>query len=808
MDEHTLQVLEFEKIRLFLKQFATSEPGKRRCERLFPSRQTEEVKIWLREVGELRDVIRIEGDIPIHGVKDIEETVEKTRIENFILTSKELLDIQCTLEVARRVKRFFKRVKDDFPRLRQITENIVILDDLEKKIRNAVGSQGEILDAASAELREIRQRIKHLREKIRQTLDSLLLQADMELVFQERFVTLRNNRYVLPVKSEYKSYLPGIVHDQSQSRATFFIEPLSIVDSNNELSLLIQDEANEEMKILSELTGEVGQRISDILCDIDLMGRLDLIYAKAMLSEKLQAVEPLLNDQGKITLSQCRHPILLSTAKKVVLIEESQDTVPASGESSLTVYDFDNTRVVPVDIRMEEDTDTLIITGANAGGKTVALKTLGLLTAMAQAGIHIPAHPASELAVFRSIFADIGDEQNIEGNLSTFSAHMVRINAILKEAGHNVLVLLDELGSGTDPSEGAALGIAILDHLREKGAQSVITTHLNLLKTYAYTHGGVENVSVEFDPVTLRPTFRLIYGIPGMSNALAIARNLGISSQIIKEASRYLKEADRQIIHLMQGLQEKQSSLEIKEAEIVKLKEMTVQYQDKAQQLVELIRSQKEKILSGYEARARGVVLEVEEELKRIITDAKRSERAQLEERRKAARAIKEKIAAHFDRGKTKKEIIKELEVGQRVRLADVKKGGVVIRADNALKKAEIQIGNVRIRASFKELELVEEKEAREESADTSWRKVITSRSSSQVNVIGMRVDEAIPVVEKAIDNALLNGFSELEIIHGIGTGRLRKAIREYLKEHSSVKEFKSGDPKKGGHGVTIVEIK
>ena len=808
MDEHTLQVLEFEKIRLFLKQFATSEPGKRRCERLLPSRQTEEVKIWLREVGELREIIGIEGDIPIHGVKDIEKTVEKTRVENFTLTSKELLDIQCTLEVARRVKRFFKRVKDDFPRLRQITENIVILDDLEKKIRNAVGSQGEILDAASAELREIRQRIKHLREKIRQTLDNLLLQVDMELVFQERFVTLRNNRYVLPVKSEYKSYLPGIVHDQSQSRATFFIEPLSIVDSNNELSLLIQDEANEEMRILSELTGEVGQRISDILCDIDLMGRLDLIYAKAMLSEKLQAVEPLLNDQGKITLSQCRHPILLSTAKKVALSEDSQETVPAGGESSLTLYDFDNVRVVPVDIRMEETTDTLIITGANAGGKTVALKTLGLLTAMAQAGIHIPAHSASELAVFRSIFADIGDEQNIEGNLSTFSAHMVRINAILKEAGHNVLVLLDELGSGTDPSEGAALGIAILDHLRERGARSVITTHLNLLKTYAYTHGGVENVSVEFDSVTLRPTFRLIYGIPGMSNALAIAGNLGISPQIIKEASRYLKEADRQIIHLMQGLEEKQRSLKIKETEMVQLKEMTLQYQDKAQQLVDLIRSQKEKILSGYEARARGVVREVEEELKRIIADAKRSERAQLEERRKAARAVKEKIAAHFDRGKTKKEIIKELEVGQRVRLADVKKGGVVIRADNALKKAEIQVGNVRIRTSFRELELVEEREERGESADTSWRKVITSRSSSQVNVIGMRVDEAIPVVEKAIDNALLNGFSELEIIHGIGTGRLRKAIREYLKENSSVRNFKSGDPKKGGHGVTILEIK
>jgi DNA mismatch repair protein MutS2 len=293
-----------------------------------------------------------------------------------------------------------------------------------------------------------------------------------------------------------------------------------------------------------------------------------------------------------------------------------------------------------------------------------------------------------------------------------------------------------------------------------------------------------------------------------MSNALAIAGNLGISPQIIKEASRYLKEADRQIIYLMQGLQEKQRSLKIKETEMVKLKEMTVQYQDKAQQLVDLIRSQKEKILSDYEARAKGVVREVEEELKRIIADAKRSERAQLEERRKAVKAVKEKVAAHFDKGEQRKDIIQELEIGEKVKLIDAKKEGEVIQVDNTLKKAEIQVGNVRIRASFKELEWVAGGKKDEESADKSWRKITTSQPSSQINVIGMRVDEAIPVVEKAIDNALLNGFSELEIIHGIGTGWLRKAIREYLKEHSSVKEFKSGGSQKGGHGVTIVEIK
>ena len=808
MDEHTLRVLEFEKIRLFLKQFATSEPGKRYCEQLSPSSQIGEVRTWLREVGELRQVISMEGDIPIHGIRDIEEKVKNAKIENFVLTSKELLEMQSVLEVARRIKRFFKRLKGDFPLLKKMTEKIIILDDLEKRIKTAIGSQGEILDTASPELGEIRRKLKQVREKIRQSLDRLLFQEEMQPVFQERFITLRNDRYVLPVKAECKNYLPGIVHDQSQSRATFFIEPLSIVDSNNELSLLLKDEANEEIKILSELTEGVRDRLSDILLDLDLVSRLDLIYAKAQLSEKLHATEPVLNNQGEIDLSRCRHPILLSTAKKVELKDEDRDLIPVSGDSSLTIYDFDNSKVVPIDLKMEKVTDTLIITGANAGGKTVALKTLGLLTLMVQAGIHIPVALGSELSVFRSIFADIGDEQNIEGNLSTFSAHMVRINSILKETDPNMLVLLDELGSGTDPSEGAAIALAILDHLREKGAKSVITTHLNLLKTYAYLHSGVENISVEFDSVTLRPTFRLIYGIPGMSNALAIAGNLGVSPRILHDASQYLKEGDRQIVHLIKGLEERQKDLEMKEEEILKLKEMSIQYQNKAGELLNLIRSKKDKILTDYEAKVRGLVREVEEELKRIIAEARESKKAEMKETRVALKAVKEKVSAHLERGKPKKEIIQELKIGQRVIVLNVKKEGTVLGVDNSLKRAEVQLENMRIKASFEELELASGIRKEEEPSTGSWRKVTISQPSSKVNVIGMRVDEAIPVVEKAIDKALLNGLSEVEIIHGIGTGRLKKAIGEYLKEHSSVKEFKSGGSQKGGHGVTIVEIK
>jgi DNA mismatch repair protein MutS2 len=807
MDEHTLRVLEFEKVKLFLKQFATSEPGKRSCERLYPSGHLEEVRVWLREVGELRKIVNTEGDIPLPGIRDIEETVQKTKVENFILTSKELLDIQCTLEVASKIKRFFKRVKGDFPLLKKIADQIIILDSLEKRIKTAIGTQGEILDTASPELKEIRRRIKQVREKIRQVLERLLLQEEMQPVFQERFITLRNDRYVLPVKTEYKNALPGIVHDQSQSRATFFIEPFLIVDSNNELSVLLKDEANEEMRILSELTREVGRSTSEISCDLNLLTRFDLIYAKTRLSERLQAVEPFLNDQGKIDLAQCRHPILLSHAKKVEIKEEDQDSIPTSGESSLTTYDFDNSRVVPVNLIMDESTDTLIITGANAGGKTVALKTIGLLTLMAQAGIHIPVASGSELSVFHSVFADIGDEQNIEGNLSTFSAHMVRVNTILKGANHNVLVLLDELGSGTDPSEGSALAIAILDHLRENGARLVITTHLNLLKTYAYLNEGVENVSVEFDPVTLKPTFRLIYGMPGMSNALAIAGNLGISPRIIQEASRYLKEADRQIVHLMRGLEEKQKSLRMKEEEIVHLKEMSIQHQDKAQGLLDIIRSKKDKILNDYETKVRGFVREAEEELKWIIAEAKKTERTQLEEQRRRMKAVKEKITAPFRKGKSSKGVIQELKVGQKVKLFDVKREGEVISVNNALKRAEIRVGNMRIKASFKELELTEGMK-QEEATGESWRKVTISQPFSHVNVIGMRVDEAIPVVEKAIDNALLYGFAEIEIVHGVGTGRLKKAITEYLRDHASVKSFKSGNPQKGGHGVTIVEMR
>lgn len=806
MDEHTLKVLEFEKIRLFLRQFATSEPGKKNCDKLKPLNKIEEIKISLREVGEMREVFRKEGDLPIHGIKDIAEIVNKARVENSILTSRELLEIMDTLGVARRLKRFFKRLpEEEYPQLKGITKNLIILDELERKIRNAIGTQGEILDNASSELKEIRLRIRQLREKIRQTLERLLSQEEMALVFQEKFITLRNNRYVLPVKTEYKNYLPGIVHDQSQSRATFFIEPLSIVESNNELSLLLSDESNEELRILSELTREVGRQIAEILTDLDLLGRIDLIYAKAKLSERLDGIEPSLNDQGKINLLQCRHPILLSTIKKIPEGEEEASLI--SGVETITfVYEFDNSKVIPVDIRMNPSTKTLIITGANAGGKTVTLKTLGLLSLMAQAGIHIPVKEGSEISVFHSILADIGDEQNLEDNLSTFSAHMLRLKFILQEAGPKVLVLLDELGSGTDPTEGAALALAILDFLRERGAKSVITTHLHLLKTYAYLYPEAENVAVEFDSVTLKPTFRLIYGVPGMSNALAIARNLGISSKILEEASQYLNSGDHQMVHLIRALEERERYLKIKEEEIARLKEMHQLTLDKANELYNLFSTRKEKILTEYENKMKFLLREVEVELKQIIEDAKRKERAELEERKKALKSVKEKISLQVKQSPQGKGI-ERLEVGEKVSLYGSAKVGRVIQTDNIARKAEIQIGNLRIWASFNELQKVKDEIVERVPAEKFQKRLTTTEWSPKINLIGMRVEEAIPVLEKAIDNALLFGFSQLEIIHGVGTGRLRKAVAEFLKEHSQIKRFKSGDPKKGGLGVTIAEI-
>jgi DNA mismatch repair protein MutS2 len=509
-----------------------------------------------------------------------------------------------------------------------------------------------------------------------------------------------------------------------------------------------------------------------------------------------------------VELLQCRHPILLSQ-----FIEAKQQEDEDKDEKEIQGHwEFKRTGVVPVDLTVDQGTTTLIITGANAGGKTVALKTLGLFTLMAQAGMHIPVQEGSTLAVYDSIFADIGDEQKIEDSLSTFSAHIVQIDQILKRATPSSLILLDELGSGTDPSEGSALALGILDYLRERGSSTVVTTHLNLLKTYAYQHNDVKNVSVEFDPISLKPKYNLMYGTPGISNALAIARNLGMDEKILARANHYLTDSDKQIVELIQGLERTQEDI-LKEKETIKeAKNRAQAYETKAKEFLDTIKNRKEKILKEFEQEARKLLRESEEELMQIMKNKKRRIRlVRPDEGKNEFLNVKKKLYDRFPKTAYDKEAVEHLKVGQVIRVSHLQKNGIVASVDEEAKKAEVVIGTMRIKTTFQDLELPKGQEQKQQISKAPRPFIFQqplAESLQKVNVIGMRVDEALPIVDKTIDQAIVQGINKIEIIHGKGTGRLMKAIREHLKDHRWVASFKSGDIAKGGTGITIVEIK
>ncbi len=812
MDAHSLSVLEFDKIRSFVKAFASSPGGRKRCESLMPLPDAAQVEELLREVTEMRMLLEVHGSIPIRGVQDIARSVEQSRIHNFYLEPGQLLDIRETLEVARAIRGFFSALQETCPLLHAITCSIIPLPDIESRIRQSIAPDGTILDTASAELAQIRGRLKSLRLSILNILERMVNDETMKHVFQEEFITLRNNRYVLPVRTDCKSAVPGVVHDQSQSKATFFIEPFKIVNLNNELQILRQEESFEIVRILTGLTQRVREFHADILADLAILERMDVIYAKGLFSKALDAREPLLSRQGIVELKGCRHPILLARFVEDETLEDASAAEEGVAEKEKKGHwEFNRPGVVPIDLIKDDRTATLIITGANAGGKTVAMKTLGLFTLMAQAGLHIPVEEGSRISVYTSVFADIGDEQNIEASLSTFSAHMVRIDQIVRAADAASLVLLDELGSGTDPAEGAALALGILDFLRECGCFTVATTHLNLLKTYAYLHGDVQNVSVEFDPVTLKPIYSLVYGMPGLSNALAIAKNLGMSPRILEKANQYIKDADRQIINLIQGLEKTQQEIYEEQQRIKDSKERAVEYERKAQDFLEGIRTSKERILKEFERDARKLLKESEQELMKIVEDKKKKIYVRPGEDKEALQKVKKKLHDQFPKSAGQKEAVEHLEVGQMVRVAALQKSGIVAAVDEASQKAEVVIGTMKIKAAFRELELAEKQKQAERVQRAPAAPVVQQPSGpgvARVNVIGMHVDEALPAVDKAIDRALLQGSDTLEIIHGVGTGRLMKAIRDHIKDHQCVSRFAAGDHATGGAGITIVEIK
>jgi DNA mismatch repair protein MutS2 len=811
MDKHTFTVLEFDKIITFLKYFVTSPQGHKLCERLSPLTNLPEIKTLLTEVTEMKEILTIYDDIPIHGIKDIERIVNRTRVEGFYLEPQQLQDVYSTITTARKIKTFFKGTASSYATLKTITDKLLPLKDLEDAIRKAIGNHGEILDTASHQLRTTREKIRRLRGEINHSLEELLNRENLQFIFQEQLITIRNGRFVLPVKIDHRAYLPGVVHDQSQSKATYFIEPLSVVDHNNELQILRKEETHEEIMILLQLTSLVRDKRAELLFNLSLLEKLDITYAKAQLSTALNACEPDLNEDGHIQLTSCKHPILLARFETVSVPESSEE----SPEQTERLF-FDVPQIVPITIHMNKNISTLIVTGANAGGKTVTLKTLGLMSLMTQTGMHIPVAEGSTLPVFRSIFADIGDEQNIEECLSTFSAHIRRLDQIIKEADDKSLVLIDELGAGTDPSEGAALGLAVLDYLRERRVSIALTTHMTLLKTYAYVHEDVENVSVEFDPVTLKPTYNLVYGMPGLSNALTIAKNLGIADTILEKAHNYLEEKDKSTLDLIKGLELSQKEVTAKKGELEQLREKAALHINSAESLLKTIKEKKLHLLREYENTFKEHLRDVEDRLEHIIKEAHRHKKPLIKEARKNLKAVKEDWNARFPSPVTNVKPIEKLKVGQHVKLVQFNQEGVVLKVDHEVQKAEILIGDMKIKTGFNTiLEIKDKKATTSRTARPQQHHVKDHYTASlkeedvshKVNLIGMRVDEALPLVDKAIDHALIRGLEHIEIIHGLGTGRLKEAIRKHLKEHSYVKHFGSDEQSRGGAGITQVEI-
>ncbi len=784
MDDRPLKVLEFYDLLRILKELSVSPLGQRRCEELKPSADRCLIESRLAEVIELKTILETEGDIPIGGLKDIEETLKRVDAEGAVLSVQELVDLYHQIALCKGLRRFFLKLENDkFPCLREKVSRLSQLKDLEKEILQTIDLKGEILDQASPALSDVRRRIGTTRDKAKAVLESLLRREDLQPIFQEQLITLRNGRYVLLIKADAEHRLDGIIHDQSQSRMTFFFEPLQVVTHNNEVSILMAEEKEEELRILSELSRGVRNEKQRFWEDFEILGELDLLYAMARFSILLKGVRPLLSEDGKIDLKEARNP-LLSLQKEV--------------------------QVVPIHLRVEDGIKTLILSGANAGGKTVALKTLGLLTLMVQSGLPIPVAEGSRAAIFNEVFAMIGDEQNIEENLSTFSSHLLHLNQILGKAGPRSLILLDELGVGTHASEGCALAMGFLDCFRETGASVVVTTHFDRLKVYGYLHPDVENVAVEFDEVTLQPRYTLAYGASGLSNAFLIAGKLGIPERVLERAAYYRDGSGEEIAQALEMLERLKADVEKEKEELFKEKTEAALERRRLKELLEGIKKRRQEILSVAVEKAQGKVKKVEEELKEWLRLQKEETARNVRPfkgRLKELHEIKEKSFPSTQERRANKPL-GGIKIGEHVKIMSLRSHGVVTAVDEVSSLVEVMTEKAKVKTSFSDISGVSEEDEGTKASEISLSTGgIPPEPPTQLNVIGLTVEDALPKVDKFIDQALLHGLERVQIIHGVGSGRLRDAIGKFLDDHRGVKRFTSGEIAKGGRGVTIVEL-
>lgn len=794
MNEKVLRTLEYTKIIDKLTEKASSEPGKRLCRELVPMTDLEQIRLAQVQTRDALSMLFAKGSTSFGGNKDVSMSLRSLEIGS-TLSIPELLKIAGLLDNVNRIKAYGRTVRDDEKEtsLTDYFERLEPLTPLANEINRCILSEEEIADDASPGLKHVRRSIALIGEKIHSQLTSMV-NGSYRSYLQDAVITMRDNRYCIPVKSEYKSQVPGMVHDQSSTGSTFFIEPAAIVNLNNQLKELTIKEKEEIEAVLASLSSQAAESISVISEDQKIMTFLDFVFAKASLAMEENATMPLFNQEHYINIRKGRHPLL--SPKKVV----------------------------PIDIHLGKDFDLLVVTGPNTGGKTVSLKTVGLFTLMGQAGLHIPALDRSELSIFTEVFADIGDEQSIEQSLSTFSSHMTSIVSILQKADENSLCLFDELGAGTDPTEGAALAIAILDHLHTRGIRTMATTHYSELKVYALSTDFVENACCEFNVETLAPTYRLLIGIPGKSNAFAISQKLGLPDYIIQAAKEQINAEDKSFEDLLTDLENSRLTIEKERLEIASYKEEIKTLKERLQTKNEKIDSAKEKILREANEKAREILQDaknVADETIRVYQKA--GPNASLKDLEKTRDRLRgeigkknEKLALKTQDPKKGRQIKPEqLKIGDSVKILSMGLNGTVSSLPDHKGNLFVQCGIMRSQANVKDLVYADAEAAPAASVlqrkPSSAGKVKMSKSfsiSPEINLLGKTVDEALAELDKYLDDAYLAHLSTVRVVHGKGTGALRSAVQSHLKRVKYVKSYRLGEYGEGDAGVTIVTFK
>lgn len=835
MNQKALKTLEYTKIITQLESHAASPLGKSLCQELSPSSDLEEIRTRQAQTTDAVNRVRLKGSVSFSGLREIGGSLKRLEIGSS-LSIPELLSISSVLTVASRAKAYGRRDTEDPPiftprfpgqkppkqaevaeyvpdSLDPLFQSIEPLTPLNNEIKRCILSEDEIADEASPGLSRVRRSIKAAADRIHTQLNSIL--NSHRTYLQDAVITMRDGRYCLPVKAEYKSQVSGMVHDQSATGSTLFIEPMAIVKLNNEIRELEIQEQKEIEAVLATLSNEAAPHIEELRLNMELLAQLDFIFAKAALSRQYQCSAPVFNDKGRIHIKDGRHPLL------------------------------DPQKVVPINIWLGKDFDLLIVTGPNTGGKTVSLKTVGLFTLMGQAGLHIPAWEGSELAVFDEVFADIGDEQSIEQSLSTFSAHMTNIVSILQQADSRSLCLFDELGAGTDPTEGAALAIAVLSFLHNMKCRTMATTHYSELKVFALTTPGVENACCEFSVETLQPTYRLLIGIPGKSNAFAISKKLGLPDFIIEDAKSHLEAKDESFEDLLASLETSRVTIEKEQEEIRSYKEEIAQLKSRLTQKEERLDERKDKLIRNASEEAQRILREAKETADQTIREINRlaSESGVGKELEAQRAKLREQIKKTDDKlavkakGPSQPISPKKLKIGDGVKVLSMNLKGTVSTLPDAKGDLFVQMGILRSRVNIRDLELIREDDISATLGDGSSRtyggtaagskakktfsqakgngsgsgQIRMSKSFSvgtEVNLIGMTTDEAVPAMEKYLDDAYLAHMPSVRVVHGRGTGALKNACHKRLRQLKYVKDFRLGEFGEGGTGVTIVTFK